>query len=311
MLNLSYNLSDNLKKNLEEIEMIRRNILSAIISPESEIKFRWNALIDRIYWSMHLSAIDVGRGEIQQLISLYHKKKLGKDDQKIIGYKKALDYISQNFLVVKNPLPVKSILTLNKLCQDSTFWGNEKDLKQLVDYLSASSENPIIQAAVAQIQIIHLKPFSDGNGRIARLVGLLYLYKSGYDFRGMLAVEEYWGRDKNEFISITRNALQAKNLTIWLEYYTRGMISSLERTKEDLSKTSVHTDFPETFWNLSDRQKEILTLLEEPGLTLTNRKIQQLFKVSQITASRDLTKLATLGLIFPHGKGRSVSYTKI
>jgi len=36
-----------------------------------------------------------------------------------------------------------------------------------------------------------------------------------------------------------------------------------------------------------------------------------MFKVSQITASRDLSKLGALGLLFIHGKGRSVYYTKI
>ncbi len=46
-------------------------------------------------------------------------------------------------------------------------------------------------------------------------------------------------------------------------------------------------------------------------MTITNKKVQKLFKVSQITASRDLAKLASVGLLFTHGKGRSVYYTKV
>jgi len=61
---------------------------------------------------------------------------------------------------------------------------------------------------------------------------------------------------------------------------------------------------------LNDRQNKILERLENPNLKITNKDVQKMFGVSQITASRDLSKMANLGILLPHGKGRSVFYTK-
>ena len=67
---------------------------------------------------------------------------------------------------------------------------------------------------------------------------------------------------------------------------------------------------PTTLKRLTIRQKEILYLLEKPETPITNKQIQQVFKVSQITASRDLARLSIVGLLLPHGKGRATYYTK-
>ncbi|MCX6732604.1 MAG: hypothetical protein NTV98_03635 [Candidatus Roizmanbacteria bacterium] len=54
-----------------------------------------------------------------------------------------------------------------------------------------------------------------------------------------------------------------------------------------------------------------MNLFSTPGAKVSNRMVQKKFKVSQITASRDLAKLADSGLIFAIGKGRSTYYTKV
>jgi Fic family protein len=53
-----------------------------------------------------------------------------------------------------------------------------------------------------------------------------------------------------------------------------------------------------------------MAIVDRPGTRITNKMVQKHFKVSQITASRELAKLATLGLIISIGKGRSIYYTK-
>ena len=68
---------------------------------------------------------------------------------------------------------------------------------------------------------------------------------------------------------------------------------------------------PATFWEITTRQKEIMMYLENPTASVTNKTVQKLFNISQITASRDLARLANLGLLLAHGKGRSVYYTKV
>ncbi len=309
---LSYNLSSSLTESLQKIENLRQKILLTPLSAKTETRLRWEAMINRIYWSLVLSGSPLTKAEMVKLLTSEGKKKRFTDEeQEVISYKKALDYISQNWLVTTERITPKVVVTLHDLACPDRLRGGEAPLKQVLDYLQASSENPVVQAGVAQIQLITLAPFSDGNGRTARLLALLFLYKAGFDFRGLLVLDEYFRRDLAAFRQTTENVSKSQSLTLWLEYFAQGVAAQLEKAQEDLTLQRSHLDLPATFWNLNDRQKEILTQMSQPDSTITNKKVQKQFKVSQITASRDLSRLAYLGLIFARGKGRSIYYTKV
>ncbi len=309
---LSYNLSSSLTESLQKIENLRQKILLTPLSAKTETRLRWEAMINRIYWSLVLSGSPLTKAEMVKLLTSEGKKKrFTGEEQEVISYKKALDYISQNWLVTTERITPKVVVTLHDLACPDQLRGGEAPLKQVLDYLQASSENPVVQAGVAQIQLITLAPFSDGNGRTARLLALLFLYKAGFDFRGLLVLDEYFRRDLAAFRQTTENVSKSQSLTLWLEYFAQGVAAQLEKAQEDLTLQRSHLDLPATFWNLNDRQKEILTQMSQPDSTITNKKVQKQFKVSQITASRDLSRLAYLGLIFARGKGRSIYYTKV
>lgn len=105
---------------------------------------------------------------------------------------------------------------------------------------------------------------------------------------------------------------KSATITQWLEYYGETMIHQLEKIVSFISAApATIPSVPRAFWKLTDRQRIILEDLEEPGLMVTNKAVQAKFKVSQVTASRELNKLSTLGLIFPHASGRSTYYTKV
>lgn len=170
---------------------------------------------------------------------------------------------------------------------------------------------PVIQAAIIHIALIDLNGFSQGNGRTSRLAIYLFLYKFGYDFKGFLCLDEYFKRDLIGYRENIEAATQRNNLTLWLEYFAKGVASQLDKALGDILTEKYSTDIQKNFFELNDRQKEILSILAEPNVVISNKKVQKMFKVSQITASRDLAKLATLGLLFTYGKGRSVYYAKI
>lgn len=125
----------------------------------------------------------------------------------------------------------------------------------------------------------------------------------------MLCFEEYLRRD----LVTLEQAYQVPggNITPWLEYFAFGIAKQLEKALGEITSDTSPTTMPASFWELNDRQKEVLKIMEQPDISITNKVVQKHFKVSQITASRDLTKLASLGLIFARGKGRSVYYTRV
>ena len=317
MASLAYNLSPKLEEYLQKVESLRRQILLTPINPKTELRLRWEASLQRVFWSLSLTDNPLGKPEMIRLISQQGIKKIGKDQKEVLNYKKALDYISENWQVTSSPITFATVKRLFEIYAKAIPTQNlgsinsvRKEIEQTLGYLQTGNENPVIQAGIAQIVAIELAPQTDGNGSLARLIPYLFLYKHGYDFRGLLVLEEYFRRDVVALKSAVTSVKHNNNLTLWLEYFAYGMIVQLEKALEDINKSRFQVDLPASFWKLNERQKEVLLMLEQPGARITNKNVQKMFGVSQITASRDLAGLASLGLVFVHGKGRSVFYTR-
>jgi Fic family protein len=56
----------------------------------------------------------------------------------------------------------------------------EEQMKSFVKKKLNSKEHPIVEAAIAHFELVHIHPFVDGNGRAARLLMNLILIKNGY-----------------------------------------------------------------------------------------------------------------------------------
>lgn len=311
MLNITYNISPRLREYLTKIENLRKQILLSPISPTQELKLRWEAILDRTHATLNLSGNTLKRQDMLKLLSEITHKKVSDEEKEILGYKKALDYIAQNWPGSNNPVQAKDLVELHRLIGSGKLRVPLAGLQHLLDYLQAQKENPIIQAAIISIEMEKMQLFSEANKLIANLASLIFLYKFGYDLRGFLAHEKEWLEDIG-FKENHERALNAVSLTLWLEYFAQSMLNQTEKLMQSIEKPKAQThEMRESFWKLNERQKSILNFLDSPQATMTNRQIQKRFKTSQITASRDLAKLTNLGFLFSHGKGRSVYYTKI
>lgn len=311
MLNISYTISPKLIKYLSRIENLRKVIHLTPLTQNTKLKLRWESTLNRIYASLALSGNSLKRMDMAKLLS-QNKKRLSKEEQKVINYKIAIDYILQNWLGSSNPIDSEAIIVLSKIIGQDRLSAPKEELTHLFEYLTAKQENPIIQAAIAYIELMKMQPFTSNNQIIASLASTLFLHKYGYDFRGFIAYEAEWIGDYSYFKENLKLALDIPSLTLWLEYFALCVLHQLEKLDQSLSRSNqTITDSPKALWELNDRQKSILAYLDRPDITITNRKIQEKYDISQITASRDLGKLTSLGLLFSHGKGRSVYYTRV
>jgi len=67
-------------------------------------------------------------------------------------------------------------------------------LGDLCDWLAAppAELHPVVVAALAHLELLRLRPWQDGNARVARMVLLLLLARDGYAYRGLLAPSVAW-----------------------------------------------------------------------------------------------------------------------
>lgn len=317
MVNLSYNLSYTLKERLLRIDLLRRDILLTPLSQKTELQMRWDTLINRTYYSLSLADNPLSKPEIIKALTSYVSD--GQEDQKltleqkdVIRYKKTLDYISQNWLFTQKNVVIKDILMLYDMFCNGRLVAEPSQIQEILSYVQAHEEHPVIKAGVINAGILRLSPFTKGNGRLSRLLSYLFFYKAGYDIRGLIEFEKSWSQDKQTYLEALRISLEAASITLWLEFFANSLIVQLESILKKIQSSSPENlGINSSFWNLTDRQKSIISMLDQPGLAITNRKVKKHFGISQITASRDLSHLASLGILFIHGKGRSVYYTKV
>lgn len=315
MIKLSYTKSNNLQNFLGSIEKSRNKILLTPISPRIENRLRWEAKLQKIYWSLALDNTNLTKAHMQKLLYKTPKRNLKKEEKDVLNYNDAINYIRHNWSVTKNKISPNTIRTLfNIACKTekdrdiSIFNSQKQDLQYYLEYLQSSYENPIIQAGISMIQIILISPFKSGNNKVARLSSDLFLYKNGYDIKGLLQLEQFMRSDLMTYKEVVKSA--SKSITKWLEYFSYGIAKQLKKTEEEIKDVSFKTDIPASFWKLNERQKRIVLELEKPGTKISNKDVQKKFKISQITASRDLSKLHNLGLILSIGKARSRFYIK-
>ena len=107
-------------------------------------------------------------------------------------------------------------------------------MRELVAWLGREkSVNPVLEAAVAQFQLVHIHPFVDGNGRTARLLSTLCLYRKGYDFKRLFTISEYYDRDRAAYYRAIQSVRAGgMDLTGWLEYFAEGLAVQMREVQE-------------------------------------------------------------------------------
>jgi DNA-binding transcriptional ArsR family regulator len=317
MASLTFTLSEKLNEEIEKIENLKKEILLFPLPVKTEIRMRWEALVDKIYWSMALIDDPVSKKEIIKILKTTTQKKKSLTEKRVVELNDVFNFIYYEWLASQSPITINTLKKIYELgCKDerpgpAISKSDEKELAKTLAYIQTGSDHPIIKAGIIQIQILDTVPFRYANNRMSRLASYLFLYKHYYDLKQLLVLEEYYRQDIVSFNQAIESATKGNNLTLWLEYFAQGVLSQAQKVLNELKEGISNPTLPVSYFRLNERQKKIMALVAKPNLVITNKKVQEMFGISQITASRDLSKLSSIGLLAAHGKGRGVYYTRI
>jgi Fic family protein len=180
---------------------------------------------------------------------------------------------------------------------------------QLVQWLRAESIiHPVLVAGIAQFQLVHIHPFVDGNGRTSRLLSTLCLYASGYDFKRLFTLSEFYDRDRVQFYRAIQSVReQDLDLTGWLEFFVEGLSTQLSEVKAQGERV-IRRDVLVQHHQLNARQARALERLLD-GQRLDIRNFQELCPgTSRRTLQRDLATLESKGLVLHEGETNNLVY---
>ncbi len=107
-------------------------------------------------------------------------------------------------------------------------------MTEFVDWLGTDTGvHPVVVAGISQFQLVHIHPFVDGNGRTARLLSTLCLYRTGYDFKQLFTISEFYDRDRQAYYRALQGVREYEmDLTGWLGYFVEGLSTQLREVQD-------------------------------------------------------------------------------
>ncbi len=190
-------------------------------------------------------------------------------------------------------------------------WGDVPLLMaQLVEWINRETEiHPVLVAALAQFQLVHIHPFVDGNGRTSRLLSTLCLYRSGYDFKRLFTISQFYDRDRRAFYDAIQGVRDTgMDHTGWLEFFCRGLATQMEETVERGTR-AIKADVLARWHGLSPRSADILYCLSDRHPWTIEELEQELPGSQRRTLQRDLKKLVELQVVNSIGHARATRYS--
>ena len=347
MFKPKYTLTDSIVAMLTSIAEVKSVIEHARILPKNELKLRRQALVRSVHNSTAIEGNQLNAYEVEALVG---KKKIDAPDRDIFevqNYLNALKYI-EKIVQEKRIITEKILLKIHKLVTHKTlpkeqsghyrkspvyvvrrrlgmpteviYTGPDAEkvptlCENLISWISKSEEeiNPVIVAGIVHQEIAAIHPFADGNGRTARAMATLILYKRGYDFRKLFALEDYYNRDRQDYykaINIGKTYSERKvDFTLWLEYFTLGFKEEIDDVKNKISLVSsrkVSGDVDSQIY-LADDQMKLLDFIDKMGRIKVSDVVDVL-GCPKRTAQFHLQRLKKIGTIKQVGKGPSSAY---
>ena len=192
-----------------------------------------------------------------------------------------------------------------------------KLLEDLLEWLKRSKLGgiqPIIISAIFHLEFVSIHPFTDGNGRVARLLTQLLLYRMSWGFRKIIVLEDYYNQDRlayynAEHLDEGKEYIQGREFTTWLEYFTKGFLVEARKVLEKIQSIGYGQVSKKSEQVFLDKD-EILVMdfLSTTG-RITSDDISDILKLTKRTAQLKLKKLLQNKLIQVQGSGPSTYYT--
>jgi len=188
-------------------------------------------------------------------------------------------------------------------------------LDEACDLLHVEAVPGPVASALAHIRLAAIHPFRDGNGRTARIVASLAMYRGGYRSPYFTSLEEWWGRHPEDYYAAFGCLGPHFDPCADVTPFVRAHVEAQATQAEALS---LRNAIERALWTvLEDLVTHELKVDERAahalydalfGRTVTNRYYRALADVSDVTAVNDLRRLVAAGMLEARGGGRSSHY---
>lgn len=183
-------------------------------------------------------------------------------------------------------------------------------MTDLENYINAegSTIDPLIRAFLVHYQFETIHPFSDGNGRVGRLLLSLMSYHEIGLLKPWLYLSDYFDRFKDEYIQSLFDVSATGNWIGWISFCLRATIA---QCNDSIRRCRLIDDMIDSYRlrvvSPSTRTHSIIDgFLKSPFVTIPN--IRRRFGVDYKTAQRDVASLVQCGILRELSTARPKTY---
>ena len=185
-------------------------------------------------------------------------------------------------------------------------------MQELVEWTRGAFEkkkyHPLLIIGNFITEFLKIHPFTDGNGRLSRILTNLLMLQAGYLYIPYSSHEKLIEDKKPEYYLALRKSQKTFNakyedILPWLEFFLKVLLTQSEMAISLLSQEAVEQ-------LLSKKQLSVWQYLQEVEET-TPRQIAQKTQVARPTINQVLTKLLKLKKIERIGQGSGIRYRKM
>jgi Fic family protein len=344
-----YTISNSILKNIGEIEASKEIIENAPLVPAFEKQFESDAVIRTVHHGTHIEGNDLSLTQTKKVLEGEEVVARARDIQEVINYRKVVhlldelaekrgDYEKEMLLDIHKEAVYKvvaeekvgvlrntqvivkdeqtgdvifeppSFVEVPYLLDDFIAWLNDPEAKDI---------HAILRAGVAHYILVAIHPFVEGNGRTARAFASLVLMREDYDIKRFFALEEHFDSDPGAYYEAfslvdrqSKNIAQ-RDLTPWLEYFTKTVAVELAKIKEKVKKLSMDTRLKVKIGEqvaLTERQMRLVEYLSNQKRAKMTDLAGVIPMVSEDTILRDLKDLMEKGIVKKQGSTKASRY---
>jgi len=170
--------------------------------------------------------------------------------------------------------------------------------------------DPLVRMAIIHHQFESIHPFSDGNGRIGRIVNVLYLTQQGLLEIPILYLSRYITNRKADYYRLLQSVRDTGEWEPWLLYMLRAVGETAVGTLKLIEQIRLlMADYKDRLRSEHSRiysQDLLNNLFRHPYTRI--EFVQNEIGVTRQTAARYLDQLAASGLLVKHPEGRNNYY---
>lgn len=296
------------------------------------------AKIQSTEYSNKIEGIKTTDSRIKELVSEKVAPK-NRNEEEIAGYRDVLELIHENYDNI--PITSNIILQLHKtlykysstsiggkykmsdnVIEETDEFGNKKIrfkpisavetpiaidnlCKNYNELIQRQEIDPLLLIPIFILDFLSIHPFTDGNGRMSRLLTLLLLYQNGYIVGKYVSIEKIVENTKESYYNTLKKSSinwhnNSNNYSFFSEYY----LSIILRAYKDFSNRI------EYMTNKKMTAKERILLLIEKNISkISKKQITEICPdISVTTIEKALNELINEEFILKIGDGRYTSY---